>query len=361
MAACWNSCSGTKQRFSWPRARRLISGISTAVFVLLQVAARPEIEPPETALEVLKSSLASAPRATYSGEKTLWWADRDGNRHQSACRVWQGADGRSRSDYVDGTGKLVRIVQREGDRRYVWSAGEDYWSEQAANGEEGTGWRNIDLIAGNYGLTRHDTQCLQRPCIMVDAISTAKGRPTLKAVIDAASYTTLVLEVTSALSGGYGYRFDSISFEAFDEAVFKIPEGVEIRTGGAAGAGRREFAEVSQAKGSVAFGVMEAGRPPAGFSLVECILEEGRLRLTYGDGLSTISVYLEKAPPDLRERGDGLLALTEVKRDGRTVVWTQRPRSTILTTFAGTTKATVIGEIPVEELVDMCFSLAPVE
>ena len=78
------------------------------------------------------------------------------------------------------------------------------------------------------------------------------------------------------------------------------------------------------------------------------------------DGLSTISIYEWAAPGEDAADDDGH-KFTEVKREGRSVLWAQHHRNFILVTTVGGTRATVFGEIPLEELLDLAFSLEPVK
>ena len=356
--------SGMGLRF-WPAGQA--SSAAVLVAIILAVGATAEVEPARTPAEVLQSSLGKLPAVPFSGTKVMWSLDGEGTRREFVCNVWYSADGRERAVYEGQDKQAVKIVIYRDGKCYVWNEGADVWREDSGDCDGRYRWDNVGLIEKNYTLTRDDTYYLERRCIAVRAESTLPGRPLLKAVVDAATNVPLLVEVT--MPGGrmgYGYRFEKVSFEPFDEKLFDLPEGSRVEKAEGRTEGARSFGTVEEAKGKVGFEVLSAARVPADFSVTGCNAGEGHWKKAGGeglvirlsDGLSTISIYQWAA--DGRESGGGH-GFTEVKREGRSVMWAQHYRNFVLTATVGGTKAAILGEIPLEELLDLAFSLAPVK
>jgi hypothetical protein len=129
-----------------------------------------------------------------------------------------------------------------------------------------------------------------------------------------------------------------------------------------------EFTAIRSAVGKAGFELMEPGYVPAGFVEVGCSLgpnpwldKEGRgLTVRFSDGLSVVSMY-EKPSNGKSITADGSRKFTEVKREDRSVFWAQIGRNFILTTDSGGVQATIFGDVPLEELLEMAFSLTPVK
>jgi hypothetical protein len=339
---------------------------AVAILSIGAAVSRAEVEPPQAPIEVLKSSLGNPPNVTYSGERTQWYQKEDGTKSVFSATVMRTADGRERTE-LRRDGETVRIALRGGDTSYVWSKEQGWRREARGENHEEHRWDNIELVSKNYKLSREDIYYLQRRCIAVRSSALFPGRPELKVIVDAETMVALELEVIRP--GGresFGYRFERISFDKFDESVFDpAAECADEPKDGKEVPAMRSFKGISEAKGSVAFEVVAPTRLPAGFTFTGCAVgqeghwgrpeEQVMMRLSYGDGLSVISIYL-RGPG---EGGGGDAKFTEVRRDGRSVMWAPHYRNILLTTAVGETRAAIFGEIPLEELLDMSFSIAP--
>jgi len=351
--------SATLRRPPGLRRTVLISAGFLALVAVSSVCAAADVERARTAIEVIQNSLYNPPSITLSGERTMWFTDGEGRKSQSTCRVWKTAEGRSRSEFADSKGSPAKIVLQRDGKTYTWTAAQGFWQCVDAAAEE-HGRDNADLLAANYRLTREDSSYLERPAIVVRAKPVTAGRPSLEVVVDAATSLPVVLEITNPLGGeAYGYRLEKLSLEPFDASILDLPAGAEVRSKEGQGqAGRKRFGRLEDAGSAVRFRILQPAALPAGFCFSGCVLEGDRLRCAYKDGLSVISVYLDKDDGS-KQPGGGDRTSTEVKRGGQSVNWSQRRRSIVLSTAVAGTRATVIGEIPLEELLDMTFALAP--
>lgn len=344
---------------------------SAVLFVVAAIsisAVTAEVEPPRSPQEVLEAAFAVPSSADYSGKRILWWQGPGDRRVEVPGNIWVSSEGKEKEVYEKPDGSPRYTVIRADGRLLYRADGQAAWHETSVQADPRNRLDHIGLIGRNYGLSRSDIYYLERRCIAVNAKPHREGRPELKVIVDAEKGVALLLEVSRPGSReGFGFRFERITYGPLDKGVFDLPSDATLETPGG-DVKVDEYPSLREASSKAGFEVAVPERIPAGFTEVGCGLgphpwldKDGKgVTVRFSDGLGVISLY--ERPGDGRSiAGDPKRRFTEVKRDDKSVFCAQMGRNFILITDTNGIEATILGDVPLEELLDMAFSLAPAQ